>query len=98
MTLLALLATSYFMLRKRQQTSSQGLENQLKTALNNVKQSEENIVKSDTQLADKLLEVVERLKENTQVMNFTKSQQMNQLSQSAVNNELDHMVSSQIGR
>ena len=92
LTLLALLATSYFMLRKRQQTSSQGLENQLKTALNNVKQSEENIVKSDTQLADKLLEVVERLKENTQVMNFTKSQQIDQLSQSAVNNELDHSL------
>lgn len=60
------------------------MENQLKVALNNVKQSEENIVKSDTQLADKLLEVVERLKENTQVMNFTKSQQIDQLSQSAI--------------
>lgn len=90
LALLGLLAASFWALRKRQTLSSQGLSNQLQTALNNVKQSEENIVKSDTALADKLLEVVERLKENTQVLNFANSQEPVQSPQSTVNNEPDH--------
>lgn len=90
LALLGLLAASFWALRKRQTLSSQGLSNQLQTALNNVKQSEENIVKSDTALADKLLEVVEKLKENTQVLNFANSQELAQSPQSTVNNEPDH--------
>ena len=90
LVLLGLLAASFWALRKRQTLSSQGLSNQLQTALNNVKQSEENIVKSDTALADKLLEVVEKLKENTQVLNFANSQELVQSPQSTVNNEPDH--------
>lgn len=90
LALLGLLAASFWALRKRQTLSSQGLSNQLQTALNNVKQSEENIVKSDTALADKLLEVVEKLKENTQVLNFANSQELVQSPQSTVNNEPDH--------
>lgn len=90
LALLGLLVASFWALRKRQTLSSQGLSNQLQTALNNVKQSEENIVKSDTALADKLLEVVERLKENTQVLNFANSQEPVQSPQSTVNNEPDH--------
>ena len=90
LALLGLLVASFWALRKRQTLSSQGLSNQLQTALNNVKQSEENIVKSDTALADKLLEVVEKLKENTQVLNFANSQELAQSPQSTVNNEPDH--------
>lgn len=90
LALLGLLVASFWALRKRQTLSSQGLSNQLQTALNNVKQSEENIVKSDTDLADKLLEVVEKLKENTQVLNFANSQELVQSPQSTVNNEPDH--------
>lgn len=90
LALLGLLAASFWALRKRQTLSSQGLSNQLQTALNNVKQSEENIVKSDTALADKLLEVVERLKENTQVLNFANSQELVQSPQSTVNKAPDH--------
>ena len=90
LALLGLLVASFWALRKRQTLSSQGLSNQLQTALNNVKQSEENIVKSDTALADKLLEVVEKLKENTQVLNFANSQELVQSPQSTVNNEPDH--------
>lgn len=90
LALLGLLAASFCALRKRQILSSQGLSNQLQTALNNVKQSEENIVKSDTTLADKLLEVVERLKENTQVLNFANSQEMVQSTQPIVSKEADH--------
>lgn len=92
LALLGLLAASFWALRKRQTLSSQGLSNQLQTALNNVKQSEENIVKSDTALADKLLEVVEKLKENTQVLNFANSQELVQSPQSIVNNEPDHSL------
>lgn len=92
LALLGLLVASFWALRKRQTLSSQGLSNQLQTALNNVKQSEENIVKSDTALADKLLEVVEKLKENTQVLNFANSQELVQSPQSTVNNEPDHSL------
>lgn len=90
LALLGLLVASFWALRKRQTLSSQGLSNQLQTALNNVKQSEENIVKSDTALADKLLEVVEKLKENTQVLNFANSQELVQSPQSTVNKAPDH--------
>lgn len=63
LTLLGLLAASFFALKKRQTESSEGLLVKVQSALTNVKLSEENIVKSDTQLADKLLEVLEQMKQ-----------------------------------
>ena len=63
LTLLGLLAASFFGLKKRQTESSAGLLEKVQSALTNVKQSEENIVKSDTQLADRLLEVLEQMKQ-----------------------------------
>ena len=64
---LALIAASYFLLRKRQNQSSEDLSSQVKLALDNVRQTEENIVKSDIQLADRLHEVLIQLKEQAKV-------------------------------
>ncbi|MEQ1418597.1 hypothetical protein [Acinetobacter indicus] len=64
---LGLIATSYFLLRKRQNQSSEDLSSQVKLALDNVRQTEENIVKSDIQLADRLHEVLIQLKEQAKV-------------------------------
>ena len=61
--LLGLLAASFFALKKRQTESSERLLVKVQSALDDVKKSEESMVKSDTQLADKLLEVLEQLKQ-----------------------------------
>lgn len=47
---LGLIATSYLLLRKKQAKSTEDLSSQVKSALDNVRQTEENIVKSDIQL------------------------------------------------
>ena len=60
---LGLIATSYLLLRKKQAKSTEDLSSQVKLALDNVRQTEENIVKSDIQLADCLHEVLIQLKE-----------------------------------
>ena len=64
---LGLIATSYLLLRKKQAKSTEDLSSQVKLALDNVRQTEENIVKSDIQLADCLHEVLIQLKEQAKV-------------------------------
>ena len=78
---LALIAASYFLLRKRQNQSSEDLSSQVKLALDNVRQTEENIVKSDIQLADRLHEVLIQLKEQAKVTPVVQQ-----------NSELDHSL------
>ncbi len=64
---LGLIATSYFLLRRKQAQSTEDLSSQVKLALKNVRQTEENIVKSDIQLADRLHEVLIQLKEQAKI-------------------------------
>lgn len=78
---LALIATSYFLLRKKQAKSTEDLSSQVKLALDNVRQTEENIVKSDIQLADRLHEVLIQLKEQAKVTPVVQQ-----------NNEPDHSL------
>ena len=60
---LSLILASYLMLRKRNSETRSDLSDQVKKALDNVRQTEENIVKSDTQLADRLHELLIQLKQ-----------------------------------
>ena len=64
--LLALMGLSYWLLKKRQAENSKDLSTQVQQALESVRQSEEKMVQSDTQLADRLLEVVAQLKQSEQ--------------------------------
>ena len=65
--LLALMGISYWLLKKRQAENSKDLSTQVQQALESVRQSEEKMVQSDTQLADRLLEVVAQLKQSEQI-------------------------------
>lgn len=78
---LGLIATSYLLLRKKQAKSTEDLSSQVKLALDNVRQTEENIVKSDIQLADCLHEVLIQLKEQAKVTPVVQQ-----------NNEPDHSL------
>lgn len=78
---LGLIATSYLLLRKKQAKSTEDLSSQVKLALDNVRQTEENIVKSDIQLADRLHEVLIQLKEQAKVTPVVQQ-----------NNEPDHSL------
>ena len=78
---LGLIATSYLLLRKKQAKSTEDLSSQVKLALDNVRQTEENIVKSDIQLADRLHEVLIQLKEQAKVTPVVQQ-----------NSELDHSL------
>ena len=78
---LGLIATSYLLLRKKQAKSTEDLSSQVKLALDNVRQTEENIVKSDIQLADCLHEVLIQLKEQAKVTPVVQQ-----------NSELDHSL------
>ena len=64
--LLALMGFSYWLLKKRQAENSKDLSTQVQQALESVRQSEEKMVQSDTQLADRLLDVVAQLKQSEQ--------------------------------
>lgn len=64
---LGLIIASYLLLRKKQSQSTEDLSSQMKLALDNVRQTEENIVKSDMQLADRLHEVLIQLKEQAKI-------------------------------
>ena len=64
--LLALMGLSYWLLKKRQAENSKDLSTQVQQALESVRQSEEKMVQSDTQLAERLLEVVAQLKQSEQ--------------------------------
>lgn len=64
--LLALMGLSYWLLKKRQAENSKDLSTQVQQALESVRQSEEKMVQSDTQLADRLIEVVAQLKQSEQ--------------------------------
>ena len=65
--LLALMGISYWLLKKRQAENSKDLSTQVQHALESVRKSEEKMVQSDTQLADRLLEVVAQLKQSEQI-------------------------------
>lgn len=78
---LGLIATSYLLLRKKQSQSTEDLSSQVKLALDNVRQTEENIVKSDIQLADRLHEVLTHLKEQAKIIPVIQQ-----------NNEPDHSL------
>ena len=65
--LLALMGLSYWLLKKRQAENSKDLSTQVQHALESVRKSEEKMVQSDTQLADRLLEVVAQLKQSEQI-------------------------------
>lgn len=78
---LGLIATSYFLLRRKQAQSTEDLSSQVKLALENVRQTEENIVKSDIQLADRLHEVLIQLKEQAKITSVLQQ-----------NNERDHSL------
>lgn len=65
---LGLIAASYLLLRKKQSQLTEDLSLQVKLALDNVRQTEENIVKSDIQLADRLHEVLIQLKEQAKIV------------------------------
>lgn len=79
---LGLIATSYLLLRKKQSQSTDDLSSQVKLALDNVRQTEENIVKSDTQLADRIYEVLTQLKEHAALVPVHTNQ----------NTEIDHSL------
>ena len=79
---LGLIATSYLLLRKKQAKSTEDLSSQVKLALDNVRQTEENIVKSDTQLADRIYEVLTQLKEHAALVPVHTNQ----------NTEIDHSL------
>ena len=64
--LLALMGLSYWLLKKRQAENSKDLSTQVQQALESVRKSEEKMVQSDTQLAERLLEVVAQLKQSEQ--------------------------------
>lgn len=64
--LLALMGLSYWLLKKRQAENSKDLSTQVQHALESVRKSEEKMVQSDTQLADRLIEVVAQLKQSEQ--------------------------------
>lgn len=64
--LLALMVMSYWLLKKRQAENSKNLSTQVQQALESVRKSEEKMVQSDTQLADRLLDVVAQLKQSEQ--------------------------------
>lgn len=64
--LLALMGLSYWLLKKRQAENSKDLSTQVQQALESVRKSEEKMVQSDTQLADRLIEVVAQLKQSEQ--------------------------------
>lgn len=76
-----LIAASYLLLRKKQSQSNEDLSSQVKLALDNVRQTEENIVKSDIQLADRLHEVLTQLKEQAKIVPVVQQ-----------NNEPDHSL------
>jgi exonuclease VII large subunit len=65
--LLTLMGISYWLLKKRQAENSKDLSTQVQHALESVRKSEEKMVQSDTQLADRLLEVVAQLKQSEQI-------------------------------
>ncbi|WP_180048636.1 hypothetical protein [Acinetobacter sp. YH12144] len=76
-----LIAASYLLLRKKQSQSNEDLSSQVKLALDNVRQTEENIVKSDIQLVDRLHEVLTQLKEQAKIVPVVQQ-----------NNEPDHSL------
>lgn len=78
---LGLIVGSYLLLRKKQSQSTEDLSSQVKLALDNVRQTEENIVKSDIQLADRLHEVLTHLKEQAKIIPVIQQ-----------NNEPDHSL------
>lgn len=62
LVLLALMAISYWLLKKRQLENNKTLTTQVQQTLNTVRQSEEKMVQSDSVLAERLLDVVTQLK------------------------------------
>jgi hypothetical protein len=71
--LLILVGGSYWYLRRKNNASAMTLSAQVKSAIDTVRSNEEKIAKSDTDLADSLFEILNKLK--VQEMNFASAGQ-----------------------